>query len=235
MQQTLKALRGLQDIDSERYRVDAELKRLPAERERRKEDLRRQESAIESAREDLVAQRSRILELESETQASRQRIRKLEQEVAGSRDMAVIEGCRYEMRELRRKIDAAERETLEHMERVEVIEQNLERMRAALEAERAVFEQFSRGVDEEIRAAEQRRAALLERRRGYLGDALDAAALSLYGRLIEAREGQALATLDGRICQACYMEVPPNLFVRMARGTEVVQCPSCDRILVPAT
>jgi predicted nucleic acid-binding Zn-ribbon protein len=27
------------------------------------------------------------------------------------------------------------------------------------------------------------------------------------------------------------MEVPVNLVVRVQRGTELVQCPSCDRIL----
>lgn len=232
MQQTLQALLGLQEIDSERYRVEAELGRLPRERERRLEDLRRQEEAIAAAREGLVAQRGRIGELEAEILTARQRIRRLEQEVAASRDMAVIEGCRYEMRELRRKIDTAEREALELMEGGEGLEQNLERMKQALAADRAVFEEFSASVDEEIRQAQARRDELVARRGQHLGTGLDPAALSLYARLLDAREGQALATLEGRICQACYMEVPPNLFVRLARGTEVVQCPSCDRILV---
>ena len=40
----------------------------------------------------------------------------------------------------------------------------------------------------------------------------------------------ALAELDGKICQACHMEVPSNLYVKVARGTVLAQCPSCDRI-----
>ncbi|MDP7573134.1 MAG: C4-type zinc ribbon domain-containing protein, partial [Myxococcota bacterium] len=46
-----------------------------------------------------------------------------------------------------------------------------------------------------------------------------------------ARDGEAMAVLEGNICQACYMEVMPNLMVRLVRGRDVVQCPSCDRIL----
>jgi uncharacterized protein len=232
MQQTLQALLGLQEIDTDRYRVEMELKRLPKERESRLEELRRQEAAIEAAREALVAQRGRLLEFDSQVVTDRHRIRRLEQEVASSRDMAVIEGCRYEMRELKRRIDNTEREALELMEAGEVLEQNLERMKEALASDREVFETFSKSVDEEVRAAEARRDGLLAKRRDFLGSGLDPAALSLYGRLLDAREGQALAILEGRICQACYMEVPPNLFVRLARGSEVVQCPSCDRILV---
>ena len=41
--------------------------------------------------------------------------------------------------------------------------------------------------------------------------------------------------LEGRICQGCYMQIPPNLGVQLARGASLVQCPSCDRILYPAT
>jgi predicted nucleic acid-binding Zn-ribbon protein len=40
-----------------------------------------------------------------------------------------------------------------------------------------------------------------------------------------------MAALDGRFCQGCYVEIPKNLLVRMARGMELVQCPSCARIL----
>ena len=232
MQQTLQALLGLQEIDSERYRVEAELKRLPKERERRLDELRRQETAIETARESLVSHRGRILEFESAVQTDRQRIRRLEQEVTASRDMAVIEGARYEMRELKRRIDNTEREALELMESNEVTEQNLARMKAALDADREVFDTFAKGVADEVAQAEARREGLLARRREFLGSGVDPDTLSLYTRLLDAREGQALAILEARICQACYMEVPPNLFVRLARGKEVVQCPSCDRILV---
>ena len=70
-----------------------------------------------------------------------------------------------------------------------------------------------------------------ERRQRQSPEDLETEALSLYERLLEVREGVALAELDGRICQMCYIQVPPNLSVRVLRGTEVVQCPSCDRIL----
>ena len=232
MQQTHQALIGLQEIDSDLYRVEEELARLPAERERRLDELRRQEQAIEQARTLIVEHRGRIQEIEGQAITDRQRIRRLEQEINSSRDMAVIEGCRYEIRELKRRIDTSEREGLELVEKNEGLEANLQELKQALADERAVFDQFSASVDQELRRAEARRDELRARRQQFLGEALDANALALYDRLIQAREGQALSFLEGRICQACYMEVPPNLFVRLARAVDVVQCPSCDRILV---
>jgi hypothetical protein len=55
--------------------------------------------------------------------------------------------------------------------------------------------------------------------------------LSRYEALLASRDGQALAELEGRICQGCFITVPPNVFVRLSRAQDLVQCPSCDRIL----
>ena len=60
---------------------------------------------------------------------------------------------------------------------------------------------------------------------------VEQAVLVEYEKLLEAREGQAMALLDGRVCQGCYVSVPSNLYVRLARGREMVNCPSCGRIL----
>jgi hypothetical protein len=65
-----------------------------------------------------------------------------------------------------------------------------------------------------------------------LGDGVNADALDLYNRLLSARDGQAMALVDSQVCQACYMSIPPNMNVQLARGRQVIQCPSCDRILI---
>ena len=70
----------------------------------------------------------------------------------------------------------------------------------------------------------------LEGREAVFRERLPKSDLQLYERLLQAREGVALAELEGKICQGCFMEVPSNLYVTVARGTKLAQCPSCDRI-----
>ena len=55
--------------------------------------------------------------------------------------------------------------------------------------------------------------------------------LAEYEKLLDAREGQAMAELEGRICLGCYVTVPSNVYVRLARAVDLVICPSCGRIL----
>ena len=227
----MQSLLALQEIDHDLYHVQEELRRLPAERERRTAELERREKLLEGTREAQMALKVQLKELEDLAVVKRQRIRKLDGQANESRDIAVVEGCRYEMRELKRQVEEAERESLSLMERIEEADGRIAGMQSELDAERTVFQEYDANVQAELADAQRRHDELAALRAQRLSKDLDPGALSLYDRLLQARDGEAMARLDGRVCQACHMEVPPNLVVRLARGTDLIQCPSCDRIL----
>jgi predicted nucleic acid-binding Zn-ribbon protein len=233
MQETLRALRTLQEIDQQIFRVREELRRLPAERAQRQAQIEVQKAArgvvATSARE----LRFRIHEIEDMTTLQRQRMRKVENQASSTRtDMALLAAFQHEIRTLKRDISSSEEEGLTLVEQADAAEADLARIDGEIESAEAVFREFSANVERELveaRASLERLESERASRHG--GDRIEPEALNLYERLLEAREGVALAELDGRICQMCYMEVTPNQYVRVVRGTEVVQCPSCDRIL----
>jgi predicted nucleic acid-binding Zn-ribbon protein len=231
MANPVQALRALQEIDRDIYRVHAELQRLPDERSRREQDLAGRRRAIEEARQRSMELKVRIKEIEDLTSTQRARIRKLETEANSTRDMAVVQGCRYEIQALRRQIDDSERDALEYIEEVEQSAARIAELEGELASEQTVFEGFRKNVESEIDVARRRLESLSARRRERLDKELSPEALALYERLLQSRDGEALAPLERGICHACYMQVPPNLLVRLTRGNEVIQCPSCDRIL----
>ena len=233
MQETIRALLSLQEIDQDVFRVREELRRLPAERSRRRAALDARTATLRATQERAKSLRFRIREIEDMTTQQRQRMRKVENQAASTRqDMALLAAFQHEVKTLKRDISTAEEEALGLIEEAEAAEAEVAAIKAELEEGERVFGEFDGNVKRETAAAEARLAQLqaeLERRKH--GEDIPAEVLSTYTRLLEAREGIALAELDGRICQMCYMEVTPNMFVRVVRGTEVVQCPSCDRIL----
>lgn len=234
MQATLKALLNLQEIDRDIFRTQAELKRLPAERQTRKGELDKRAARLAEMKTEAKELRVRIKEIEDLTTTKRQRVRKVENEAAGSRqDMALLAAYQHEIRTLKRDIGSSEEDGLQLVERVEGVESEAAALQAEIEAAQATFDQLSANVDREMGAAQKKLAGLEAERKKRMSSEIPAEALALYTRLLAAREGVALAELDGRICQGCYMEMPTNLCVRVARATEVVQCPSCDRILYP--
>jgi predicted nucleic acid-binding Zn-ribbon protein len=234
MQATLQALLNLQEIDRDIFRTQAELKRLPAERQAKKAEFEKRVARLSEIKTEAKQLRVRIKEIEDLTTTQRQRVRKVENEAAGSRqDMALLVAYQHEIRTLKRDIGSSEEEGLQLVERVETIESQAAALQAEIEAEQKIFLEFSANVDREIGDAQKKLAGLEAERKKRQSSEITPEALALYTRLLAAREGVALAELDGRICQGCFMEMPTNLCVRVARATELVQCPSCDRILYP--
>lgn len=235
MQASLQALLHLQEVDRDIFRVQEELKRLPIERQARKSEIDRRLVHLRELKHQAQELRVRVKEIEDQTTVQRQRVRKIESEAASSRqDMALLAAYQHEIRTLKRDINGSEEEGLALVEKVEGIEKQAAALEAEIDAEQKLFVEFSANVDRELAQAQAGLTKLTSERGKRRSKELTPEALALYTRLLKAREGNAMAELQGRICQACFMEIPTNMIVRVARGTEIVQCPSCDRILFPS-
>ncbi len=62
--------------------------------------------------------------------------------------------------------------------------------------------------------------------------AADRASLSLYDILRERRDGSAVATVERGMCQGCRITLPRNIIQKARNPGALVQCVSCERILV---
>ncbi len=231
MQDTIKALRALQELDQEIYRLREELRRLPEERATRRAQIdaliaRRTETQRRAAEI-----KTKVKEIEDLTTIQRQRIRKVEHEAANSRgDMALLAAYQHQVRSLKKDIAQAEEEGLMLVGEGETVQAESARLAAEIEQAEKVFAEFDRNVAQEMSVARIKLAELEAQRATRMSSRIEPENFALYEKLLASREGVALAELESRICQACYMEVPVNLYVRVARGTQLVQCPSCDRI-----
>lgn len=231
MQDTIQALLALQELDSDIYRVKDELRRLPAERASRRAQI----DAL-AARRDETHKRSmelkvKVKELEDIATTSRQRIRKVENEMAHSRaDVALHAAYAHQIKSLKKDISLSDEEALTHMTEIETLDTEVKRLQGEIDAAEAIFADFAKNCDSEMAAAKERLGALETQRKQRMAPNIEPETFQHYERLLQTREGVALAALEERICQACYIQVPVNLYVRVARGTAVVNCPSCDRI-----
>lgn len=231
MHQSLSALRSLQEIDRKIFRVESELKRLPAELARRSEELHEQARRLEEVRARIHELRRDAKEIEDYTTGMRQRQRKLERESSTQKiDAALLASFEVEIRNLKRNIGQAEDDTLKKMGEGEELEAEAKEVEARLRREKEIFDEFRGNVEREVAAAEAERATLLKERESCSADGIEPGHVELYRRLLEQRQGEALAELSDGHCQSCFVQIPKNLGVRLMRG-EIVQCPSCDRIL----
>jgi len=232
LRQTLRILRGLQELDRDLFRLQDQLKRFPQELARKREKLRAEMDRLGETERKLTEMRVRLKEIEDLTTSQRQRVRKLEHEAGESRaDAALLAAFQHEIRTLKRDIGEAEEEGLTLLNEIERLAQERTAQKAAVAELEKEFEVYASNLDQEAKETMDRAHALEEQRKSRGSSELPPDILGQYEKLLASREGQALAELDGRVCQGCYVSVPNNIYVRLARSTELVPCPSCGRIL----
>ena len=236
VRETLQRLLELQELDQDLFHVRDELRRLPAERQRRLSVLEASRGKLAELDKKLLDTRVRIKEIEDMTSSQRQRLRKLENEADATADTALLVAYQHEMRTLRRDIGEADEEGIALVTEADRLTEEKTALQATIAADEKVFEEYSANVAAEIRRAEARCDGLSEERKKRMRSTLAPDVLVHYEKLLEAREGLAMALLVGLVCQGCYVSVPNNVYVRLARAIELVHCPSCGRILyLPAS
>jgi predicted nucleic acid-binding Zn-ribbon protein len=75
-------------------------------------------------------------------------------------------------------------------------------------------------------------AADLKEKRDHMAAAVDRSALRLYELLRERKGGTGLARVEQGMCQGCRISLPATDLKRARAGTGIVQCVSCERILL---
>ena len=64
-----------------------------------------------------------------------------------------------------------------------------------------------------------------------IGETLDPVLKERFMRVSKMNKGLAVAGVRNGVCQGCFMNVPPQLYIEVQRAKELISCPQCSRIL----
>ncbi|MHC4377955.1 MAG: zinc ribbon domain-containing protein [Planctomycetota bacterium] len=231
MRETLAVLRDLQELDEDLFRVRQELKRLPAERDKRRaeiDDKIQRDTELES---EVLKLRMQIKEIEDGSRANRQRIAKLERESSTCSDQALLAAYGHEIKSLKREISENDEDGLRQVDKADSKEAQRKALQEEIREMEETYAELASNVEQELGVAQEKADKMETERNERMGSKVPPDVLKVYEELLEARDGMALAALEDRTCQGCYITVPTNIYVKLSRGRDLVQCPSCSRIL----
>jgi uncharacterized protein len=187
--------------------------------------------AADAARTAVRTAEKRFKEEEFEADELRQKIEPLEQKlyqglILNPRELEDLQQDIASLKRHRSDLDDRALATMDALERAQnelkEAEQLLKEVSDAWQSERAEKGDMSTQLAREIAQLEVQRA---EREAD-----VDSGSLVLYQRLRDARGGRAVARVVGGACSGCRISLPMNIIQR-ARGSEIVQCVNCERIL----
>ena len=188
---------------------------------------------LETAAEFLRQLKSTQSDLEFEADEVRAKVGTVETKLYGGEitDSRELSDFDADLQSLKNNLGTREDALLASLEQSEDGEAAMAQIKAALVDIEARWE----AAQAHLKAEKADLAPEIERLRAVRDEqsaATDRVWLSLYDILRERRDGSAVATIERGMCQGCRITLPRNIIQRARNPGELVQCVSCERILV---
>jgi predicted nucleic acid-binding Zn-ribbon protein len=229
LRDTLRALIRLAEVDALARGIDERLKGIPAELEERRAAVRALESLVDRQKATIVEAERLLGQQDTDIAARNDSLSKAKAKSAKARTMREAEAAERELDGIRRSIKDGETEKERLRERVTQTRAGLD------EPEKTLADQKAELASAEA-AAEAKLAELrLEREKVVSGrdewtKKIDKQYLRLYDRL-RTKIVPAVCEVVGETCIGCRMKFPPQRYLQLRRGADIMQCQSCQRIV----
>ena len=229
MKDQLKLLIELQVHDAKIQELDGALKAFPAKFEAMNADVKKVETMLDRERAQLAETESWRKKQEEEARdqedaliKARQRsglVKNVKEHMANERELETnrknAQSREDEVKRLAGAVETAKKSLVQH-------ETDLATMKSHVSDEEQAARAQMGEVEQQIAAIQKDREVAAAR--------VDAAALKRYAS-IRMRRGMALAAVRAGTCLGCHMNIPPQLFNILQRGTSIETCPNCNRII----
>ncbi|MBI4690123.1 MAG: hypothetical protein HY754_07635 [Nitrospirae bacterium] len=230
MQENIKLLIELQTIDSiilkERNIIDL----MPAKLLSADKSLKESQSLSDKQKQKYDLLEKKKKDKERLIEDIDERVKKLKSRTADIKTNKEYQAHLKEIESAEKERYAIEDETLSIMEELDTINKGLKTEEAALKAEKDKIEIFKKEVEEEIAEAEKKLGEFKIKRTTVVGS-MDPETYDDYMVILEACNGLAVVEARDEICQGCYMNIPPQMFVEIKKNEDIIQCQQCRRIL----
>ena len=213
-------IRGMQ---REKDEIPTRLAALEGEFKKEEEKVLGQKAELDRLLKD---RRHKEKELEEEVE----RVKKAEARVFEIKTNKEYQAVLKEIEGAKKLNRQREEEILGILERFEELQKVARQGEKELEAKRKEYQQQLSELQERAAQFEQKMAAEVkkwdERQKGIPPDLL-----SKYRMLLEKRQGIAVAPVSNGVCQACHMNLRPQLYIELQKQQTLILCPNCSRIL----
>jgi len=184
--------------------------------------------AIQDRRQGLTSKRS---ELEKQIADNKVYLERAERNLKHAQNSKEYETAMREIDALQKGISTLENQTVEMLDELETVDKELtERADEIAGHDSKLADALAVHDDEAAKAEAELKSETAKRAASFA--TLSPQLASVYDRLAtRSRDGIAVAEVQSGSCSACYMSLRPQMLLEVKRGTEIITCENCARIL----
>lgn len=220
----------LQDRDRKILSLTQESVDIPARKQLIEQRLKDHHDAIAKAHEDLKRNAAGIKDVELEIESRKLRILKLREQQGSIKTNQEYRAIEHEIAALQEQIRGIEEREIELMEAAEALKARQAEVEAVLKREKEFVESDLKNLDARLQNIGAEIEAVKAEREKVLPD-VDPEWLSRYQRIFANKGDVAMVPVEGGSCGGCHMRLPPQQVHLARRGTDMVACSFCGRLL----
>jgi uncharacterized protein len=220
----------LQKIDHQVSNLNREIAGEYDELEKRKLDLEERRDSIEKLKEKTEASGKRRRELEAEVEDELARIKDRQTKLMNVQTNREYQSLLKEIEDGKKNNKQREEELVLLMEQLESLQQKIDEETNLCLSKEGLLAEEQQKTERHAAELNEKKAKVI-RVRQEKAEEVPAALLRKYELLRERRNGTALAAVDNGVCRGCNMNIPPQLFIELQKGEQLLACPTCNRLM----
>jgi len=222
----------LQSIDSGKKKISTMLSKVDDRLRDLDLKLNQSRAIVEKSEAELDDLRKRYRETETELNMNAPRIEKSKEKLRAVKNNKEYQSLLKEIEELKNQSSLMEDDMLECLEAIERSEVSVKESEAEFKAIEDHIQQEKKEVAKESEKGKLELEALnMEWEK--VSAAGDPAILQTFEKIRQKVGGVTIAPVINAVCQACNMNIPPQLYNELLRYESLKYCPSCQRIIYP--
>ena len=229
MRDQLKRLEELQRHDAKIQELENALKAVPAKLAATQTDLARVEALLASERAQLVETERYYTDQKGQLEQDEENVTGAKHKLAQAKNSKEYMAAQRETESRRDGVASREAEITKLVEAIDAKKKVLAERAQSVEEVRASVEKDAELARERV-AEIQQKIAVIRGERDALTRDVRPEVLKRYSG-IRIRRGLAVVGVRNGTCQGCNMNIPPQLYNVLQRGTSIETCPSCHRII----
>jgi predicted nucleic acid-binding Zn-ribbon protein len=228
--QQIAQLVALQKVDDALHSIKSELEQAPQEvssLEPRFVVLEDERAKLLDKLEHLQEQQKRLA-IEIEDDATR--IKKSKSKLMQVGNTREYHAMLREMDNIEKSNRSREEEKLTLHEALQLENANLEEISSAYESLKTELED-KRGTLQTLMDTAQARLNIMQKERSATGAAIPPPVFARYEFIRNRLEHPVIVSVNQGVCSGCHIAIPPQTFIELQRGQQILSCPNCQRLI----
>jgi len=223
-------LRSLQEILSQKFEVEREIKELPRAVATKTELVNRLKKSFVEKNEQYRGVQQRIEELKqkaAEAEKERERSEQLMEHIKTQREYEALD---KEIKDGATKEQDLRRELQREIQRLEEMKQAIDREELLIKKQEEEITAEKARYDEQYEEKEKLHRSLEKKERS-ITPSLDEELVFKFERIIKSKAGIGIVPVRDGVCDGCHMVLPAHFVNEVRLGESILFCPDCSRIL----